>query len=390
MVYVRVMVRTTQTALRDEAADRTGVLTDGPVRGRGAGLNPTNRFEKLSLTVLDEHLERVAVETDAFDGGRQVATQVFRDNARTIINPVDSPDLGFEWTINPYRGCEHGCIYCYARPTHEHLSLSSGLDFETKLFAKLDAAKLLKKELSRPTWNGEPIVMSGVTDCYQPIESQLKLTRGCLEVMASSLQPVGIVTKSRLILRDLDLLQELAAHRAVRVAVSVTTLDNRLAGKMEPRAASPRDRLWVIRRLASAGIPVVALVAPIIPAINDREVPAILAAAADAGASSAGYVLLRLPYQIKQLFAEWLGRQFPGRADHVLSLLRQCHGGELYDSRFGHRQSGEGPIAEQIADTFRVFAARHRLNQPLQPLNSAAFRRPMADEQLPLFDLMAG
>ena len=364
---------------------RAGTLTDGPARGRGAGLNPTNRFEKLSLSVLGEHLDRIAVERHDFADGRQVATEVYRDRSKTILNRVDSPDIGFKWTVNPYRGCEHGCVYCYARPGHEMLGLSSGLDFETRITAKPDAPRLLRKALAKPGWAGEPIVMSGVTDCYQPIESKLKITRGCLEVCADARQPVGIVTKSRLVLRDLDMLAELARHNAVRVAVSITTLDNQLAAKLEPRAASPRDRLWIVRRLASAGIPVTAMVAPLIPAINDREVPKILEAAANAGASSASWVLLRLPHAIKDLFDDWLDRHFPERREHVESLLRQSRGGKLYDAAWGKRMTGEGPYAQQLAQTFRVFAARYGLNHPRRPLNRDAFRRPTVADQMPLF-----
>ncbi|MBI1369195.1 MAG: PA0069 family radical SAM protein [Planctomycetes bacterium] len=363
-----------------------GVLADGPVRGRGAQLNPTNRFEKLSLHVLGEHLDQVAIERGVDALGRQVRTQVYRDRTRSIINPVDSPDLPFKWSINPYRGCEHGCIYCYARPTHETLGLSSGLDFESKLLAKVDAPSLLRQELGRAGWKGEPIMMSGVTDCYQPVEAQLKITRGCLEVMAEARQAVSIITKSRLILRDLDLLTELNRHDAVHVAISVTTLDARLAGALEPRAASPRDRLWTIRRLASAGIPVHVMVAPIIPGLNDREMPAILKAVAEAGASGAGYVMLRLPYQIKDLFDDWLARHAPHRRTHVQSLIRDMRGGKLYDATWGQRLRGEGAYADQIRQTFDVFSARCNLRHSTHRLNTAAFRRPQDVAQLALFE----
>jgi len=363
---------------------QAGTLSDGPVRGRGAQLNPTNRFEKLSLHVLDEHLERVAVQEDP--AGRQVPTEVFRDTTRTILNRVESPDLPFGWTLNPYRGCEHGCIYCYARPTHETLSLSSGLDFENKLFAKPEAAELLRKELGKASWQGEPIVMSGVTDPYQPVESKLGITRDCLQVMAESRQAVSIVTKSRLILRDIDLLQELAKHNAVHVAVSLTTLDNHLASKLEPRAAAPRDRLWTIQRLASAGIPVSVMTAPIIPSLNDRELPLLLKAASEAGAQSAGYVLLRLPHQIKQLFDDWLARHFPHRRARVKSLMTQARGGKLYDATWHQRMRGQGPYAEQIRQTFNLFATRHNLRHSLPPLNRSAFRRPQDTAQMSLFE----
>lgn len=367
-------------------------LPDGPVRGRGAGLNPPNRFERLSLHVLGEHLDHQRLETPGDpdapapgDRGRQVPTDVLPDHARSVINHVDSPDIGFQWSINPYRGCSHGCIYCYARPTHETLGFSSGLDFETKILAKFDAPRLLREELSKPSWTGEPIVMSGVTDPYQPVEAQLQITRRCLETFAEFRQPVSIITKSRLILRDIDLLADLARHNAVRVAISVTSLDNRLAARLEPRAAAPNDRLWTIRRLASAGIPVAVMVAPIIPALNDREVPAILKAVADAGASSAGYVLLRLPYQIKELFEDWLARHFPDRKEHVLNLLRQTRGGKLYDAAWNTRMTGEGPFARHLAATFNLFARRHKLDARLPSLSRTSFRRPADAAQMSLF-----
>jgi len=336
-------------------------LADGPIRGRGAGLNPGNRFETVRLHVRGEHLEE---ELREHPGGQQVRTQVYADATKSILNHVDSPDLGFSWTVNPYRGCEHGCIYCYARPGHEYLALSSGLDFETRIFAKPDAPILLREALGKPGWRGEPIVFSGVTDCYQPIEERLGITRACLEVCAELAQPVSIITKNRLVLRDIDVLKTLAEHNAASVAISITTLDNALASKMEPRASSPRDRLETMRRLAAAGIPVHVMVAPIIPALNEPEVPAILQAAADAGADDAGYVLLRLPYQIKSLFEEWLERHYPDRAAKVLNALREMHGGELYNAQFFSRQRGTGVRADQIGSTFRLFKRRAGLGSP--------------------------
>ncbi|MEX2671507.1 MAG: PA0069 family radical SAM protein [Phycisphaeraceae bacterium] len=356
-------------------------------RGRGAQQNPTNRFESQSLHVLGDHLDELLRDEHTDPAGRQIQTLVLRDQSRSILNPVDSPDIGFAWSINPYRGCEHGCIYCYARPGHEYLGLSSGLDFETKIFAKPDAPDLLRKELARPRWYGETIAMSGVTDCYQPVERKLRITRGCLELFADCRQPVGIVTKSRLVLRDLDLLKTLAEHDAVRVAVSLTTLDKKLAAKMEPRAASPADRLETIRQLSAAGIPVIAMLAPIVPALNDREIPALLKASAEAGAASASYVMLRLPYQIKDLFTDWLTEHFPDRRSHVEKLLRESRSGKLYDAQFGDRMKGTGPYAEQIAQTVRIFKQRYNLNRPLRPMSSASFRRPQKDKnQLTLFE----
>jgi len=365
----------------------------GP-RGRGAGFNPANRFERQSLAQLDNPGEAggapagepLMVDRWAMPDGGAAGTEVYEDHSRSILNRVDSPDLGLRWTVNPYRGCEHGCVYCYARPTHETLGFSAGLDFESKLMAKVDASKLLRKEIARPGWRGEPIALSGVTDPYQPIEARLKITRSIMELFAETRQPVGVVTKSRLVLRDLDLLAELARHNAARVAVSLTTLDNDLASRLEPRASSPRDRLWAIQRLASAGVPVSVMVAPIVPALTDRETPKLLKAAADAGARAADYVMLRLPHATQKLFADWLERHYPNRRAHVLGRLREMHGGALYDARLGARLRGEGPYAEQVRQTFEMFRRRLRLDASLPPMASDGFRRPDASEQLALFD----
>jgi len=358
--------------------DYADALAQGRARGRGAGLAPGNRFESLRLHVLGEHLDQQAREHPC---GAQVQTQLLTERTNTIINRVESPDIGFPWTLNPYRGCEHGCIYCYARPTHETLGLSCGLDFETRIVAKQDAPRLLRRELASPKWRGEPIVMSGVTDPYQPPEAKLRITRGCLEVMAEARQPVTIVTKNRLVLRDLDLLCELAEHRAVSVAVSLTTLDNRLASKMEPRASSPSDRLATIRALADANVPVRVMTAPIIPGLTDHEIPSLLRAASDAGAQGAGYVLLRLPHQLKALFLDWLQRHEPGRARKVESLIRQARGGKLYAASPYKRRRGQGARAEQIRETFEIFKRRYKLNQGGPGLSSAAFRRPSPPEE---------
>ncbi len=409
-----------------EAGEYRDALAQGKVRGRGAGLNPASRFEDIRLHVLGEHLDERAAEDPT---GTRVQTAVFDDDTKTIINPVDSPDLGFSWTINPYRGCEHGCIYCYARPGHEYFGLSCGLDFETKIFAKRRAPELLRAALASPKWKGEPIVMSGVTDPYQPVERELKITRGCLEVLAECRQAVSFITKNKLITRDLDLLTRLGEHNAARAAVSLTTLDNALAAKMEPRASSPSERLEAIRALADAGIPVTVMTAPMIPGLNDRELPALLEAAREAGAASAGYVLLRLPWQLKDLFLEWLQRHFPDRAAHVESLIRQSRGGlggpgdeprdtrtpgglhaprtrpetsldtyglnknprgPLSDPRFRTRHRGEGPVADQIRQTFKVFTKRLGFNRPMPRINTAAFRRPARPGEGPsLFDQTA-
>jgi DNA repair photolyase len=348
-------------------------LPDGPVRGRGAGVNPVGRFEPIRLTAHADHLNACH---DASPGGRQALTQVFEDDSRSIINEINVPDLPFRWTLNPYRGCEHGCAYCYARPTHAYFGLSSGLDFETRIFAKREAPRLLERALARPAWKGEAISMSGVTDPYQPIERELAITRACLEVMARARQAVSVITKNALIERDIDLLAALARHGACRAIISLTTLDNALASAMEPRASSPRARLGAIEALSRAGVPVTVMIAPIIPGLNDREIPVLLRAAADAGATSAGWVLLRLPHDVREVFIDWLRRRYPDRADHVLSLLRQCRAGELNDPRPGSRMRGEGPVAEHIRSTFQVFSRRCGLDRHPEPLKSDAFRRP--------------
>lgn len=353
-------------------------LLQGSQRGRGAQLNPGNRFESTRLHVLGEHLDDLQREAGLLpsedessaaigqstevqsedEHGKRVVTHVYADRTRTLINRVDSPDIGFNWTINPYRGCEHGCIYCYARPFHEQLGFSSGLDFETKIVAKYDAPAMLRKEIDKPSWKGECIGMSGVTDCYQPLEKKLRITRGCLEVMAASKQPVSIVTKSSLILRDLDLLSELAKWNAVYVAISLTSLDSRMASKLEPRACSPARRIEAIRQLSAAGVPVTAMVAPIVPGLTDEQVPRILQAASDAGAVSAGYTIMRLPYQVKALFLDWVAREYPERSTRMESLIRSMREGKLNDGNFGTRMKGEGEMAKQIGMMFKVFKKR--------------------------------
>lgn len=348
-------------------------LIQGQVRGRGAGLNPGNRFEPVRLHVLGEHLDEIAIENP--DGTRAV-THVYSDASKTVVNPVDSPDLGFHWTLNPYRGCEHGCIYCYARPTHEYLGFSCGLDFETRIVAKRDAAEVLRKTLDTPKWCGEPIMLSGVTDPYQPIESKLGITRECLKVLLDQRQPIWIITKNRLILRDSDLLAALHEHGLVHIAVSITTLDNSLAATMEPRASSPGARLDAVSKINAMGIPVTVMMAPMIPGLNDVEIPALLKAAADAGATSAGYILLRLPYQIKALFLEWLQRHFPDRAAHVEGLIRESRDGELNDSRAFVRFKGEGARALQIKQTFDLFKRRNGLDRKIPSLEPRPRKLP--------------
>ncbi|MCA9293004.1 MAG: PA0069 family radical SAM protein [Phycisphaerales bacterium] len=343
------------------------------VRGRGAQLNPPNRFEPVRLSVLGEYMDELARE---LPHGHQHPTHVYHDTARSIINRVDAPDMPFDWTINPYRGCEHGCIYCYARPTHENFGLSCGLDFETQIFAKLDAPALLRKELAHPKWTAEYILMSGVTDPYQPIERSLRITRDCLEIMAECRQPVAIITKHRMVTRDLDLLAQLAEHRAVRVTISLTTLDAHLARSMEPRASAPNARLEAIAKCAHAGIPTMAMIAPIIPGLNDQEIPALLRAAKESGAQSAAYTLLHMPHQVSELFLDWLQREWPLQASKVEARIRATRAGALSDERFGKRLRGTGAHAEQIQNLFRVHARKLGLDKAPPSLSGAAFLRP--------------
>jgi DNA repair photolyase len=352
-------------------------------RGRGAAVQPANPY--LSTHQVDD-FEQVEHDADYLDGLEHPSTVYLDDASQTIVATNDSPDVGFRYSVNPYRGCSHGCSYCYARPGHEYLGLSAGIDFETKIMVKRRAPDLLREFLANPRWKPETIVFSGVTDCYQPIERELRITRGCLEVAAECRQPIGIITKNALVTRDVDLLRELAAHRAARVAVSVTSLDQELTRVMEPRTSSPAARLRAIAELSTAGIDAEVMVAPIIPGLNDHEVPAILAAAREAGAKGAGYVLLRLPGAVRDVFLEWLHRRRPNHATKVEGFLRSAHGGELYRSQFGERQRGRGPIADQIAQSFKLFAKRNGLDARLPELNAADFRPPRPTTgQLSLF-----
>ncbi|MDX9911404.1 MAG: PA0069 family radical SAM protein [Phycisphaerales bacterium] len=362
-------------------------LVDGLAHRRGAGLNPGNRFEDVRLHVLGEELDRRLVEREEGDGSlRRVERQVFADQTRKIINRVSrTADVPFDWTLNPYRGCEHGCIYCFARPYHEYLGFSCGLDFETKLVAKLEAPALLERELAAPSWKPAPIVMSAITDIYQPIEHEMRIARQCLEVLASCGQPVSTMTKSALVLRDTDLWSKLAGMNAGRVTVTLVTLDAELARKLEPRATSPVGRLRTIRELAEAGVPVSVNIAPIIPGLTDAELPRILEAVADAGARQAAWVVLRLPYQLKEVFAEWLARSVhPDRARKVESHIRQAYGGKLYDASPRGRR-GRGDLVEQLAKVFDVFTRKYGLNRNIKPLSTAHFRRPDVSGQMGLF-----
>jgi DNA repair photolyase len=347
------------------------------MRGRGAASNPANRFEPL-------HVLPGPAWADPDDPGPQ--TVLLRDSTRTILSRNDSPDVGFAVSVNPYRGCEHGCIYCYARPTHEYLGFSAGLDFETRIVVKHDAPALLRAALMSPRWTPQPIAMSGVTDPYQPAERRLRITRGCLEVLAEFRNPVAMVTKNHLVTRDIDLLSELAAHRAAAVAVSVTSLRPRLQRVLEPRTAAPAKRLDAIRRLAAAGVPVRVMIAPVIPGLTDEEIPAILAAAAEAGARAASYIPLRLPHGVKDLFADWLETHFPDRRTRVLNRVREMRAGALNDPRFCSRMRGEGVYAEHLRQLFETARKRSGLEGGGFELSTAAFRRPPPGGQLGLFD----
>ncbi len=340
-------------------------------RGRGTGLNPPNRFEEIA----------VEPDEDADPAERPApATRFYRDASRSVLVKNDSPDIPFTWSLNPYRGCEHGCVYCYARPYHEYLGLSAGLDFETKIFVKEDAPQLLAAELAKPSWEPDAVALGGVTDVYQPVERALKLTRRCLEVLADARHPCGLVTKSALVARDADVLAELARYGCARVFVTLTTLDGELARRLEPRAASAARRLEAVRALARAGVPVGVMTAPVILGLNDHEMPALLKAAADAGATCAGYTALRLPHGLGPIFEDWLTRHYPDRRDKVLSQIRSTRGGRLNDPRFGTRMRGEGTFAEHLADLFRLTCARLGLDRRVPPLETRHFRRPLGDQ----------
>ena len=351
--------------------------------GRGSQINPPNRFVRIEVEDDFEHLEH---EED-FQHERQTSrTEYFSDISKTILSENDSPDIPFRYSLNPYRGCSHGCSYCYARPTHEYLGLSAGLDFESKVFVKEQAPALLRDHLAGSRWTPEPIMMSGVTDCYQPAERRFRLTRRCLEVALEARQPICVVTKNALVTRDIDILKPMASLGLVSVALSITSSDQSLTRVMEPRTSSPAARLRAISELVEAGIPTSVMIAPVIPGLNDSDIPEILRAASESGALSASYVLLRLPLTVRPVFMEWLERTQPAKKSRIESRIRATRNGELNDSQFRTRMRGTGEIADQINQTFQVFARRFGLDQKLPPLDVSQFRRPKSSSgQLSLF-----
>ena len=353
------------------------------IKGRGAAVQPANPYQAVRLAC---DLEQIAVDDEYLQLLDRPPTQYFPDESRTIVAENDSPDVGFRYSVNPYRGCSHGCSYCYARPTHEYPGLSAGLDFETKVFVKFHAAELLREFLARPSWKPETIAFSGVTDCYQPAEREFKITRACLAVAAECRQPIGVITKNALVVRDIDLLTELAKHGAAHVAVSITTLDAQLARVMEPRTSSPQARLRALRDLSAAGVPTSVMVAPIIPGLNDSEIPSILTAAREAGAQGAGYVLLKLATTVREVFLDWLKRCYPDRYARIETLIRSTRAGRLNDAEFGRRQRGTGPMADLIADTFKLWSTKLEFPDDDRSLNMEAFRPPRPSTgQLRLF-----
>ena len=356
-----------------------GMPLPQPARGRGAKSNDTGRFEAFTHHAFDD-----GWEPDE-ERPAQLQTTLQAEAARKIITHNDSPDIGFNASINPYRGCEHGCIYCFARPSHAHMGLSPGIDFETKLFFKPEAARLLEKELSNPRYRCERIQLGANTDPYQPIERKLNITRGVLQVLSRFRHPVTITTKNALVARDKDILGPMGQANLAMVSISITTLDRRLARAMEPRASTPERRLQALRELSDAGVPTMVGFAPVIPGLNDHEMEAVMERAAEAGARAAHYVAIRLPWEIKDLFREWLEAETPDRAKRVMSLIRQMRGGKDYDAAWGKRATGEGPVAAVISRRFKLAKARFGLDQPYQSLDVTQFRNTAGGPQMELF-----
>jgi len=343
-------------------------------KGRGTGFNPLNRFEKIGFEFDEEEISNL----------EKPKTEFYRDSPKTILTYNESPDTGFEVGINPYRGCEHGCIYCYARPTHEFLGLSAGLDFETQIFVKENAPILLRKELSQKKWKPQTVAISGNTDCYQPAEKHFELTRKCLEVLLEFKNPVGIITKNNLITRDIDILKEFASLNAALAVISVTTLDQKLAGLMEPRTSRPYLRLKAIEELTEAGIPVMVLVAPVIPGLTDHEIPEIIKNTVNAGAVGAAYVMLRLPYAVSDLFTKWIETHYPNKKNKILNRIKSVRKGKLNSAEFGKRMTGEGIFARQVKDMFELSCKKNGINNSRIELSTNHFRNP-DDKQQRLF-----
>lgn len=342
-------------------------------KSRGSNLNPPNRF---GLPIHVPDLDQVEHDEEYLTALHNPATEYLPDQARTVVTENNSPDVGFRFSLNPYRGCLHGCAYCYARPTHEYLGLNAGLDFETKIFFKEAAPELFREFLAREGWQPEPIVLSGVTDPYQPVERQLRLTRRCLQVAVEANQPISIITKNALIVRDLDLLEGMGNTGLVHANISITTLDANLARSLEPRTSTPEARLRAVKQLSEAGVPVRVLLAPIIPGLNDSEIPALLAAAKEAGAGAAQFILLRLPMTVAPVFLEWLDRTHPEQRNRIEGRIRDVRGGKLNESEFGRRMTGSGEMADRISDLFRLFAKRHGLDGDLPPYDCTRFCPP--------------
>ena len=351
---------------------------DKPIKGRGAGANTPNPYQDQYYdTEVDDGLDELLEPS--------THTQILNESAKKIINKVSSPDVPMDYSINPYQGCEHGCIYCYARNAHHYWGMSAGLDFERKIIAKRNAADLLRNEFMHKQWSAAPIMFSGNTDCYQPIERKLELTRACLKVIQEFRNPVGIITKNQLILRDLDILQDLADDQLIRVFITITSLDHKLRRLMEPRTSSAVNRFKTIEQLSIKGIPVGVMVGPVIPGLNNHEIHEILKQAANHGAMTAGYTLVRLNGSVKELFSQWIYEHYPDKAEKVLNQIKDCHDGSLNDSRFGKRMRGAGPLADSISSFFKLEKKRWFKDKSLPPYNLEKFQRP-GENQLSLFD----
>lgn len=358
-------------------------LIRSPNVRHGSQIDPPNRFESVTAERVYDDLEW---DQEYLNGIANRKIEYSEDSSRSIVSQNSSPDIPFRYSINPYRGCVHGCSYCYARNTHEYLGMNAGLDFETKIVVKKDAAKLFREFLCRPAFEADEVVFSGVTDCYQPIERELKLTRQCLEVAVEASLPIGIVTKNALVVRDIDLLQKLAEKKLAHVFLSINSLNPDLARDMEPRTSVPEARLRAIRELSDAGIPTGVMVSPVVPGLNDSDIPSVLEAARDSGAKTAGWILLRLPLTVEPVFLEWLQRTQPTKFEKVVGLIKQSRSGELNSAEFGKRMRGTGPIAAQIRNLFTVFARKYGLDRKLQPLDRSQFRPPTPPSgQLSLF-----